>query len=315
MSKRKQPAQKEKSIVDGLTHSIIKDIAASCSYGRGEEIRDEVVIKSRSAKCIEASISGKSYEIEINFETPVQSSFEIDADCTCPDDRDGACKHVCAVLLNFVDPNPSKKRKPTAKGAKNGKKKKYSVQELKESVQYLDNDDLIEIISDSLQFVGVQKIVAAKLQDAEQENVNISEYKSRIYQAVHQLDSLRPSQQFSLAYKIGSDLNEIIGEAEKLAKRGNECGALQVLVSMAEIISNEDSIEGEVWKSLHGCGGTDNDICTKLCGIVENSSTFKQNKGIYRSIARVNATLADYGIEDYEEVLSLFDVQNENDSE
>lgn len=309
----------DESVIDGLTPTMIRNLAASHSYERGQDLSDDVIIDSRSNNCIEASISGKYYDITINYSVPIQSSFDISADCSCPDDRDGACKHICAVLLKFVDNNPNKKKrklnpKNPANNSNNNnnrdkkKKKKYTKNELEESLEDLDNDQLINIIKKSLKFVGVQKIVSQTLNDISSESTDISAFKYRIYQAIHQLDRLRPSAQFSMSYKIDSDLSDIISDAEKLGRRGNVDDALQILVSMAETISKEHNIEGEVWKSIHGCGGIDDSICVAMTEIIENNTEIKTNRNIYDSIRKINSCLIDYGIEDYQDVLDCFEV-------
>ena len=133
----------------------------------------------------------------------------------------------------------------------------------------LENKHLIDIINESLQYKGVQKIVPKALSSRGSEPINMSGYKSQIYEALHQLDRLRPSQQFSMAYKVSQDLGTVISAAEKYHKTGNNIGAMQILIAIGKSVANANNIEGEVWKSLHNCGGIDADSAELMIDIIE----------------------------------------------
>eukprot|EP01084_Bolivina_argentea_P161233 280711_1 len=312
MSKRKR--SEDNNFIEGLTSDIIQNKAATFSYTRGQEILDDdaVIIDSYTKGFIEASISGKSYSIEITFEEPVNNTFDIDVDCSCPDDRDGCCKHGCAVLLKVMDKKPKPKKRKTKSSSipsNNSNNKTYTVSELEQSVQHLQKEHLVNIINQSLKYVCVQKIVSKVLNSVGNETINMSEIKSEIYEAIHQLDRLRPSQQFSMAYKVDQDLNKIVESAEKYYKTGNNIGAMEILLAIGKSISNQHNIEGEVWKSIHGCGGIDSDIAALMQKIVEADKNIQQNAKIQSSIESIHSILSQYCIEDYKDVLDCFETE------
>ena len=312
MSKRKRGT--DSSYIPGLTRNIIENIGASFSVSRGQELINNVIIDSHSNGSIEASIAGKHYEIEISYQNQVNNAFDIDCNCTCPDDRDGYCKHICAVLLTFIDKNPKRKRQKSDsssnknKKSKKKKKKHHTISELKKSVESLEKDQLLDIVKKSLKFAGVQKIVSNALNAISDEPIDLTHYKQRIYEAVHQLDRLRPSAQFSMSYKIHQDLDKIIGEAQNLFQVGNNNAAMQILITMSKSISNESNIEGEVWKSLHGCGGVDDSIALLMTQIIENDQEMQQNISVHKTIQSIHNKLTKYGIDEYQQVLETFDV-------
>ena len=315
MSKRKRKAD---SYIPGLTRKIISNVAASFSYERGEELMNHVSIDSNSDNTIQASIDGKGYEIEISFESTVQNEFDLDCDCSCPDDRDGCCKHLCAVLLTLIDNSPKNKKRKTSKSnstsnsSKNKNKKKnkqYSLSDLKASIENLGKDQLLSIVQEGLKYVCIQKIVSNTLNSASNKQIDLSDYKQRIYEAVHQLDRLRPSQQFSLAYKIHEDLNEIIDEAQELFALQNNNAAMQILIAIAKGISSEANIAGEVFKSLHGCAGMDDSIASLMAEILESDQDMQKNKVVHKAIKSIAANLSDYGDEQYSEILESFDIE------
>lgn len=296
--------------IDGLNHQMIEDEAASFSYDRGLALQCSVVIDSHTEGNVDASISGKHYDISITYTPPVRSSLDISCDCSCPDDRDGSCKHICAVLLKLIDCRPkAKKSKSTAPKASKSKSKKYSLSELKDAVGNLSEDQLAEILKEALQFKGVQKIVSQKLNVIGNQCVDLRSIKGDIYEAIHQLDSLRPSQQFSMSYKVDQDLGKVINTANKYWKSGNTNAAMQILLALAKSVSNEHNIEGEVWKSIHSGGGIDYDIASLMKEIIGEDEVLQSNEQIKTSIRSLHCTMSAYCVEDYGEVLQCFDAE------
>jgi len=306
MPKRKR-AESE-SYIPGLTPRIIQNVAATNSYYRGQELTDDVIIDSMCSDYVEASIRNKAYEIEITFTEPVGSALDIEPDCTCPDDRDGACKHVCAVLLELVDDEPNaKKHKADPTGNAQPINKVFTDSEMHEAVEDLSKEQLVQIVRDSLSLEQVQTVVSKTLNSVRNEDVDLGHFKSEIYAALHQLDRLRPSQQFSMAHKVNIDLAEVIESARKYAKAGNSLGAMQILIAMAKSTASAGGIEGEVWKSLHSGGSIAYDIAQVMVEVIEKDDQLQSNARIKDAVQSVHDEMVGYCIEDYEEVLACFD--------
>merc|ERR1711879_619669 len=96
---------------------------------------------------IRASIDGKGYQIRISYDSPVNDIRDLYCNCSCPDDRGGWCKHICAVLTKFVDDQPQRKR------VRQDAVPPLSIQHvasLKRAVGNLNRGQLVEIVNAAL---------------------------------------------------------------------------------------------------------------------------------------------------------------------
>lgn len=146
--------------IEGLRERLIKEAAAWMSYERSWSYLDLVTIRSHTDNTIEASIIGKGYQISILYDTPVNDRRDLDCDCSCPDDRGGWCKHICAVLSKFIDNRPQRKR------IKQATRRCFSPQQiaaLKSIAEDMNRDDLVEIVTDLLDDSTVQNIISNKI--------------------------------------------------------------------------------------------------------------------------------------------------------
>jgi hypothetical protein len=85
-----------------ITKKWLKKVANAKSFSRGEEYYDEVADLTKIGNVFSAVVYGsEEYEVTItDFLTSDPS-----ANCDCPYDFDGVCKHIVAVGLNIIDGN------------------------------------------------------------------------------------------------------------------------------------------------------------------------------------------------------------------
>ena len=84
-----------------ITQNWLKSNATESSYDRGRSYKDSVRKLKKDGNTYTAKVDGsETYQIEI-----VDSSSGIQADCTCPYNYDGICKHIVAVGLNIISGN------------------------------------------------------------------------------------------------------------------------------------------------------------------------------------------------------------------
>jgi uncharacterized Zn finger protein len=85
-----------------ITKNWLKKVANAKSFSRGEDYYDEVADLTKIGNVYSAVVYGtEEYEVTItDFPTSDPS-----ADCDCPYDLDGVCKHIVAVGLNIIDGN------------------------------------------------------------------------------------------------------------------------------------------------------------------------------------------------------------------
>jgi uncharacterized Zn finger protein len=86
-----------------INEAMIRSLASSESFQRGEEYyrSGAVVDLQQRGDTLMAQVEGSSYE---PYEVTIQLvNGELDeADCTCPYDWGGYCKHIVAVLLSYI---------------------------------------------------------------------------------------------------------------------------------------------------------------------------------------------------------------------
>jgi uncharacterized Zn finger protein len=85
-----------------ITKNWLKKVANAKSFSRGEDYYDEVDDLTKIGNVYSAVVYGtEEYEVTItDFPTSDPS-----ANCDCPYDLDGVCKHIVAVGLNIIDGN------------------------------------------------------------------------------------------------------------------------------------------------------------------------------------------------------------------
>ncbi|HEV2958094.1 MAG TPA: SWIM zinc finger family protein [Xanthobacteraceae bacterium] len=84
-----------------ITEKTIRELANAKSFARGQEYFREGAVSEvrRRGKRVTAEVEGGDlYEVTISLD---DSGVE-DAECTCPYDWDGYCKHIVAVLLKLA---------------------------------------------------------------------------------------------------------------------------------------------------------------------------------------------------------------------
>lgn len=84
-----------------LTTHWLRSNATATSYDRGEEYEDSVRKLKKEGSTYTAKVDGsETYKVEI-----IESDTDVYAECTCPYDHGGICKHIVAVGLNILSGN------------------------------------------------------------------------------------------------------------------------------------------------------------------------------------------------------------------
>ncbi|MEJ2737357.1 MAG: SWIM zinc finger family protein [Anaerolineae bacterium] len=86
-----------------LTEATIRNLTTAQSFSRGQEyLRDGAVLEiEQRDDLLLATVEGSQYE-PYQVQIRLDPGGIVDADCTCPYDWGGYCKHIVAVLLTFV---------------------------------------------------------------------------------------------------------------------------------------------------------------------------------------------------------------------
>lgn len=93
-----------------ITQNWLKNNANDSSYSRGRGYIAAVRKLKKDGNTYTAKVDGsETYEVEI-----IDAPSGIEADCTCPYDYDGICKHIVAVGLNIINGNFKEVKTPAA---------------------------------------------------------------------------------------------------------------------------------------------------------------------------------------------------------
>ncbi len=96
-----------------ITEATIRRLASAESFSRGEDYYDRgaVVNLEKRGDTLLAQVEGSSYEpYDVTIE--LGEGEVVAADCTCPYDWGGYCKHIVAVLLTYVRQSRPSDRAP-----------------------------------------------------------------------------------------------------------------------------------------------------------------------------------------------------------
>ena len=131
----------------------------------------------------------------------------------------------------------------------------------------------------------------------------LKSFGSRAYQAIHQLDRLRPSQQFEMVGTVDKDLYELVKEAKQFTPVAQLC----CLARISGVFSHSVDT-GEVFKGISSDSGLQYTLCQDMLEALQNvkdltDEIIDQLTTAKSQLERVHARLTGYGIDDFEEVV------------
>lgn len=97
-----------------ITESDVKKLAQGKSYQRGKEYLDSnaVIDIQKRGNTLVSEVEGSNYDPYI-VKVELDNNSIISTSCTCPYDWGGICKHIVAVLLNYIHKPELVKEQPT----------------------------------------------------------------------------------------------------------------------------------------------------------------------------------------------------------
>jgi len=205
----------------------------------------------------------------------------------------------------------AKKRKATTSNGENMQKALNGLCRLSSAEKH---SILETLVRDPLQ--DATNVIIKKTQTLDEKPLTdqlLKEFGSRANSAIHQLDGLRCSQQFERVGDVSRDLCALIKEA----KRYSPCVRFSVLCRIAGVFSHSVDT-GEVFKGISSCGGIQGDLCSDMLEALDEMGDGGdvQLQDAKAQLERVHSRLADYGIDEFEEVIEMLDSKlSESDSE
>jgi uncharacterized Zn finger protein len=96
-----------------VTEALVRELAEGQTFQRGQSYYRQGAVHNltRRGNCLTAEVEGSDYEpyqIVITFDA---DDVE-DAECSCPYDWGGVCKHIVATLLHYINKQEEAKERP-----------------------------------------------------------------------------------------------------------------------------------------------------------------------------------------------------------
>eukprot|EP00938_MAST-03A_sp_MAST-3A-sp1_P005410 g5410.t1 len=201
-------------------------------------------------------------------------------------------------------------------GSKKTKKRKSDdLFPAEEVLDRLDEDDMKEILKSLLHSGGVtgkktKELLMKKKKEMDEKPVDLAYYGSEAHRRIHQLDHLRPSQQFTRAFEVKRDLEDLVEEASRHSPEK----AVMALARIGGVLSHAPDT-GEVFKRIAGCGGIQEDIVDSIKIALKSVTSWDVLEDAYAQLGRVHYRLDQYGIEEFEECLDIMSKHFEEEEE
>ncbi|MFM7580488.1 MAG: SWIM zinc finger domain-containing protein [Microcystaceae cyanobacterium] len=217
--------------------------ATESSWTRGEDYYQGGAVRQliQRGQSLEALVNGSNYEPYFVQIALGDKSVE-EADCNCPYDYGGWCKHIVATLLTYLDQNEDlEQRLPLTDLLA-----QLDAKQLKEVLAHLvqEKPQLITTIEKYLHKnyqIYATQTVEAKSSPASQVTVNTNYYKSQIKTI---FSGFSRDYEYEEWYddegtEVYDDLGELFGEVEDLIGQKDYVNAIAVLTVITEgILSN-----------------------------------------------------------------------------
>jgi uncharacterized Zn finger protein len=221
-----------------LTEAIIQGLATSKSFSRGQNyyLGGAVWSLTRRGNTLLAEVEGSSYD-------PYQVAVELDAggvvgaNCSCPYDWGGYCKHIVAVLLTYVHKSETID----------------ALTPVSELLAGLDREDLAALLADLLEVhphladwvEGQVAIIkqAPEQTSAETQNsprqrrtsLDGAAFRRQAHAILSSLGGMRSSEAYWHTSGMVSQLEELARQAQPFLEAGDGRNALVILEAVAEV--------------------------------------------------------------------------------
>ena len=270
-----------------ITEKTIRTLANAKSFARGQEYFREGAVSEvrRRGNRVTAEVEGGDlYEVAISFD---DSGIE-DAQCTCPYDWDGYCKHIVAVLLKLAHGSDDVMERPS----------------VAEVIRSLDRDDLARLLTKRLESDrGLASWIEAELAGMEARRTGgkaLVDTGPIREQARVVLAGRYRRARYSDGYRSGGDtaaLRDLVAAAIPFLESGDGLNALRVLESVADAFV-DDWIE-------HSAGSDEDmyELFAELGRLVAEAALMgdipPDDRDAFKDAAEDwQSRLSDYGVED-----------------
>ncbi len=281
-----------------LTQAAIQSLFSEQTFGRGQDYytNGAVLEAARRGSTLLAEVEGSSYA-PYRVTVELDAGGVVDANCTCPYDWGGYCKHIAAVLLTYI-------HKPD----------EFVEQRSVESLLAgLDSTTLADLLKNLLArhphlIDWVEGQLSAHRERARppsekgaaprrrQAPLDPTPFRRQVNRVLHSLDSLGPSEAYWGVSGIAEQLEQIVEQAQPFVEAGDGRNALVILDVVASAYVEQwiefDDSDGYL-------GGFFSDLGSAFAEAILSSDLSAQERQAWAAkLTAWQAEVDDYGIDD-----------------
>ena len=284
--------------LSGLTEGLIRQCVSAESFQRGREyFRDGAVVSlARRGDVLQGEVEG-SQPSPYRTRVVVDAGGIADAECDCPYDWGGWCKHIVATLLASIDCPEAVDERP-------------SVEALLED---LDREQLRALmlglaerdpsLADAIE--GEIALLRARPTDTtaagvaqpqpRQTAVDPSAFRRQVRASLHSLDRMRRSEAYWHVGGVVGEVSGVLGQARAFVEAGDGKNALVVLEAITE-----EYVDG--WVELDDSNGEGSGFFEELGpvwteALLTAELTPAERRAWVEKLDRWARDVADYGVE------------------
>jgi uncharacterized Zn finger protein len=278
-----------------LTEAIIRAGAGEKSFQRGRELYQHDAISN--AKIQGDTLSGDCEGTESPF---YQVRVELDsggirsADCSCPYDFGGYCKHIVALLLAYLH-KPEKfaaRKKPAELLADLNRDQLLALM-----TRLLDERrDLCDWVEAARDLPSVSRKGEAKTE--KRKKVDTSAYRRRVRSIMHSLDHMRMSEAYWHVGGLANELREVQKTAMEFLDADDAEAALDIMLALIE--ESHDGFE-HIDDSNGELGDFFSDAGEALAEVILSLDLDEDRReDVLSDLDDLNEELSDYGVDGLE---------------
>lgn len=250
-----------------LSEGELEERAAEGSFERGVEYHEAKAVLSVIArgKHVQARVSGSNarpYRVEL---AGAEGDELGRVSCSCPDDREGWCKHVVAVLLAIRGGDEALEQR----GMPETEIGELSVEELRNFVEELASSrsevlDLFEARWETVRVLEADEVTT--------EDFDPGPFRRRVLMLLHGGEA-GTGYTHARAIRTKEGITELLELTDRLISGGAPAAAAEALATMLDVY-----LEG--WEKIHGLGRVPRDIVKALAeGLEEALGRLDLSKG------------------------------------
>ncbi len=255
-----------------FSEAILRRYANAKSFQRGEDYYQQGAVDSltQRGQLLLAAVEGNEtfpYHVSVQFEGDEITS----ANCTCPYDFDGWCKHIIATLLTCLRQPAKIEERPTLEQLLDRLDEVQTQRLILELVA--KHPELLDRIERLVNRFAPSIIQPEPSASSQRPSIDVTPYRSQVRRILR--DAVRYLEEGSEDDPVPEELYDLIHEAQGFAERGEGNNAIAILEAITQACAeNWDDVE-EYGADNDEVAQTLNEIWTEAILVTELTSPEK----------------------------------------